>query len=56
MFPEVWYVDVTSQTNNEKRQLLVLAEKDGMKRGFTGIRVFLRVNKDGYLTGSLMTV
>ena len=41
MFPEVWYVDVTSQTNNEKRQLLVLAGKDGMKRGFTGIRVFL---------------
>ena len=41
MFPEVWYVDVTSQTNNEKRQLLVLAGKDCMKRGFTGIRVFL---------------
>ena len=41
MFPEVWYVDVTNQTNNEKRQLLILAGKDGMCKGFTGMRVFL---------------
>ena len=41
MFPEVWFVDVTNQTNNEKRQLLVLAGKDGMCKGFTGLRVYL---------------
>ena len=36
-FPEVWYVDVTGQTNNEKIQLLVLVGKDGMACGFTGL-------------------
>ena len=41
MFPEVWYADVTNQTNNEKRQLLVLAGKNGLNQGFTGMRVFL---------------
>ena len=41
MFPEVWFADVTNQTNNEKRQLLVVAGKDGFNQGFTGMRVFL---------------
>ena len=41
MFPEVWYADVTNHTNNEKRQLLVLAGKNGLNQGFTGMRVFL---------------
>ena len=34
-------VNVTSQTNNEQRQLLFLAGKVGIKHGFTGIIVFL---------------
>ena len=56
MFPEVWYVDVTGQTNNEKIQLLVLAGKDGMHHGFTGLRVFLPNDKTRFLIGSSMTV
>ena len=30
MFPEVWYADITNQPNNEKRQLIVLAGKNGI--------------------------
>ena len=56
IFPEVWYVDVTGQTNNEKIQLLVLAGKDGMHHGFTGLRVFLPNDKTRFLIGSSMTV
>ena len=41
MFPEVWYADITNQSNNEKRQLIVLAGKNGMNQGFTGLRAFL---------------
>ena len=32
---------MTGQTNNEKRQLLLLAGKDGLSKGFSGMRVFL---------------
>ena len=41
MFPEVWYADITNQSNNKKRQLIVLAGKNGMNQGFTGLRAFL---------------
>ena len=41
MFPEVWYANITNQSNNEKRQLIVLAGKNGMNQGFTGLRAFL---------------
>ena len=41
MFPEVWYADITNQSNNEKRQLIGLAGKNGMNQGFTGLRAFL---------------
>ena len=42
MFPEVWYADVTNQTNNEKLQLLVLAGKEGFHQGYTGMHVFTK--------------
>jgi hypothetical protein len=41
MFPEVLFMDVTSQTNNEKRGLFVVAGKDSCARGFTATRIFL---------------
>jgi hypothetical protein len=41
MFPEVLFMDVTSQTNNEKRGLFMVAGKDSHGRGFTATRIFL---------------
>lgn len=41
MFPEVLYMDVTSQTNNEKRPLFLVAGKDNYGRSFTAARIFL---------------
>ena len=37
----MFYADVTNQNNNEKRQLLILAGKDGTIKRFSGLRVFL---------------
>ena len=41
MFPEVLYMDVTSQTNNEKRGLFLVAGKDGNGEAFTALRIYL---------------
>jgi len=41
MFPEVLYMDVTSQTNNEKRPLFLVAGKDSCGKSFTAARIFL---------------
>jgi hypothetical protein len=41
MFPEVLFMDVTSQTNNEKRDLFMVAGKDSHGRGFTATCIFL---------------
>ncbi|MGH7955280.1 MAG: hypothetical protein ACREOZ_04900 [Gloeomargaritales cyanobacterium] len=39
--PEVLFMDVTAQTNKEKRGLFLVAGKDGNSKGFTGARIFL---------------
>jgi len=41
MFPEVLFMDVTSQTNNEKRGLFLAAGKDSNAQAFTACRIFL---------------
>ncbi|MGH7974394.1 MAG: hypothetical protein ACREBR_02615 [bacterium] len=41
MHPEVLFMDVTMQTNKEKRGLFLVAGKDGNSKGFTGARIFL---------------
>jgi hypothetical protein len=41
MFPEVFGGDVTYKTNNEKRELFLLAGKDRHGKAFTGMRMFL---------------
>ena len=41
MFPEVWFMDVTSGTNKEGRGLFLVAGKDSNNNGFTGVRIFL---------------
>jgi len=41
LFPEVFYMDVTHSTNNEKRGLFLVAGKDSMGRGYTASRIFL---------------
>jgi hypothetical protein len=37
MFPEVWFMDVTSGTNKEGRGLFLVAGKDSNNNGFTGV-------------------
>jgi MULE transposase domain len=41
LFPEIMGVDVTEQTNNEKRPLLVLGGLTGDNRTFTSCHAFL---------------
>lgn len=41
MFPEVLFMDVTSQTNNERRGLFLAAGKDSNAQAFTACRIFL---------------
>jgi len=36
-----FFMDVTSQTNIEKRGLFIVAGKDSCARGFTATRIFL---------------
>jgi len=37
MFPEVWFMDVTSGTNKEGRGLFLVAGKDSNNNAFTGV-------------------
>ena len=39
LYPEAWGMDTTSQTNNEKRDLLTICTKDG----FGNVRPILRM-------------
>lgn len=41
LYPEVLFMDVTSQTNNEKRGLFLVAGKDSTGSAFTATRMFL---------------
>ena len=41
MYPEVFFMDVTAETNNEGRGLFLVAGKDGNNSGFTAARIFL---------------
>ena len=41
MFPEVLFMDVTSQTNNEKRGLFLAAGKDSNAQAFTACHIVL---------------
>ncbi|MGH7974223.1 MAG: hypothetical protein ACREBR_01760, partial [bacterium] len=45
MYPEVFMMDVTSQTNSEKRDLFIVAGKDNNVSGFTAARVFIPSEK-----------
>ncbi|MGH7974677.1 MAG: hypothetical protein ACREBR_04060 [bacterium] len=41
MHPKVLFMDVTMQTNKEKRGLFLVAGKDANSKGFTAARIFL---------------
>ena len=41
MYPEVFFMYVTAETNNEGRGLFLVAGKDGNNSGFTAARIFL---------------
>ncbi|MGH3054865.1 MAG: hypothetical protein ACRDL7_07790 [Gaiellaceae bacterium] len=45
MYPEVFFMDVTSQTNSEKRELFIVAGKDCNAGGFVAARIFLPSEK-----------
>lgn len=40
MFPHFWCMDVTAQTNSEKRELFIVAGKDGSGCSFPAVHVF----------------
>jgi len=44
-FPEVLFVDATSSTNVEKRELVLVCGKDSNNSGFTAMRVFVPSEK-----------
>ena len=44
-FPEVFFVDATSSTNVEKRELVLVCGKDSCNAGFTAMRIFVPSEK-----------
>jgi hypothetical protein len=44
-FPEVFFVDATSSTNVEKRELVLVCGRDSNNSGFTAMRVFVPSEK-----------
>ncbi|MGH7954592.1 MAG: hypothetical protein ACREOZ_01380 [Gloeomargaritales cyanobacterium] len=56
MFPHFWCMDVTAQTNSEKRELFIVAGKGGSGCSFPAVHVFCPLKSGGFSIGYTPTV